>query len=114
MGGRGRDSKLGSRQFSLDEEQRRREIKEKLEESARKREEIEKKGGTGGFSTPHLYKKCACCGKYSLPAGSEYEECPICGWIDDPYQNQHPDSPNGRNSVSLNQARAEYVNNQLT
>lgn len=54
-------------------------------------------------------KKCACCGQLTLPAYSEYEVCPICGWIDDPYQNQHPSSAVGKNPISLLEVRERYM-----
>lgn len=64
-------------------------------------------GGNGGIEIPR--KKCHCCGEFTLPANSQYEECPNCGWIDDPFQNIHPESAVGRNSISLNQAKANYI-----
>jgi rubrerythrin len=48
---------------------------------------------------------CACCGEYTIPINSEYEICPVCGWIADPYQNAHPDSTEGKNSICLHEAR---------
>lgn len=62
----------------------------------------------GSIAIATKIKPCFCCGAFSLPAISEYEVCDICGWIDDPYQNKHPDSTNGRNPISLNDAREQY------
>lgn len=56
-----------------------------------------------------VLKKCVCCNQFTIAEGSEYQKCKICGWIDDPNQNTHPDSANGKNAVSLNQARMTYL-----
>jgi hypothetical protein len=62
-------------------------------------------GGAGGLGLPTRNKKCSCCGENSIPVRTEYTVCPVCGWIDDPYQNKHPDSLNGQNAISLKEAR---------
>lgn len=53
---------------------------------------------------------CPCCGYLTLPEGKpgSYEECPVCGWIDDPLQfadEKHA----GENDVTLAQARENFV-----
>lgn len=58
-------------------------------------------------------KLCACCGKPSLPAGSVFEICPICGWQDDDIQNDDPDFAGGANEMSLNQAKDAFRNKAL-
>lgn len=55
-----------------------------------------------------VLKKCACCNQFTIAEDSKYQKCKICGWVDDPYQNTHPDSAKGKNAVSLNQARMTY------
>lgn len=58
-----------------------------------------------GLQTYSDNRACACCGTYSIPYSSEYFICPICGWIDDVFQNSQPDSTLGSNAFSLNQTR---------
>jgi len=53
-------------------------------------------------------KPCACCGKLSLPFGSVFEICPVCGWQDDDIQNDDPQFDGGANDMSLEQAKAAY------
>ena len=53
-------------------------------------------------------KKCACCGSLTLTAGGEYEICPVCGWEDDPVQNDDPTFEGGANDMSLEQAQKAY------
>lgn len=53
-------------------------------------------------------KKCACCGKYTLPPGSAYEICPVCGWEDDEVQNDNPSLAGGANEMSLEEAKKAY------
>ena len=108
MGGRGRSSGLGPRQITIYDEVRRREIGDIILESDKRREYLAGDCKNSGSTSPELLKKCACCGEYTIPVKSEYETCPICGWIDDPYQNKNPDSLDGRNPITLNQARKEY------
>lgn len=62
-------------------------------------------GSGGGISA---MKQCACCENYSIPAYTEYTICPICGWVDDPLQNKNPNSRQGGNSFSLNEARLQW------
>jgi len=113
MGGRGRSSGVGARQISINEAIRLHEVSEIILESQKKREGLLGNGVSGGNAAPRLLKKCACCGEYTITAGSEYEICPICGWIDDSFQNQHPDSLDGKNPMSLLEARALYQNRNL-
>ena len=65
-------------------------------------------GGAGELDLPIRKKKCFCCGEYTIPIETEGEVCPICGWIDDPYQNRHLDSLDGKNTISLKEAREIY------
>lgn len=65
--------------------------------------------GVGGSVNSRIRKKkCFCCGEYTIYSRAENEACPVCGWIDDSYQNKHPDSLNGKNAISLKEAREIY------
>ena len=57
-----------------------------------------------------LRKRCVCCGENTLPAGSAYEICPVCGWQDDDIQNDDPSLEGGANKMSLNQAKDAFKN----
>jgi hypothetical protein len=54
---------------------------------------------------------CQCCGFLTLtdPATGSYEICPVCFWEDDPVQNEDAAFSGGANSVSLAQARENYI-----
>lgn len=62
----------------------------------------------GGVASATRMKQCYCCEEYTIPTGTENEICPICGWIDDKFQNTHPDSLNGKNPLTLGEARKQY------
>ena len=66
--------------------------------------------GSYGGSTEqkNKHKQCQCCIRYSLPTYSEYEICPVCGWIDDTNQNANPDLASGSNLLSLKEARRRW------
>ena len=115
MGGRGRSSGLDKhRQLTIDDTQRQYMIFDILKEGAQQRIAIGMSGGNGDSSSPRLLKKCACCKEYSITTGTEYETCPICDWIDDPFQNKNPDSLHGQNLLSLVEARKIYQQNKGT
>ena len=107
MGGRGIQARPGLHQTTLLEVERQSAIANIIEE---RKLQITQEGsaGVGGVQSPRLLKKCACCGEYTLMAGTNYEECSICGWIDDPLQNQNPNSNSGKNAISLTEARLLY------
>lgn len=107
MGGRGIHSGVNVRQTTIYDQIERQEIADIIQESERQRE-VTADGGGGGITSPSLFKKCACCGEYTIPVKTEYETCLICGWIDDPYQNRHPDSFDGKNPLSLTKAREKH------
>ena len=41
-----------------------------------------------------------------------YEICDVCEWEDDPVQNEDPNYEGGANTLSLNQARKEWEDQQ--
>ena len=105
MGGRGRKSGQKNRQTTLDNVIERNIIADTIEASFKRREAKLDTGIGGGSKSPLLLKKCACCGEYTIPVNTQYETCPVCGWIDDKKQNSHPDSVSGRNPMCLKEAR---------
>lgn len=108
MGGRGTDSGV-TNQMTLAKQIQIQRMAIIIEESENLRSQVEVIGtGDAGIASSNAYKKCACCEQYTLPAFSEYEECPICGWVDDKFQNENPDSLNGRNAITLNQAKINF------
>lgn len=54
---------------------------------------------------------CPCCGFLTMfgPTRDTYDICPVCRWEDDELQYDEPDRAGGANTVSLNQARANYA-----
>ena len=65
-------------------------------------------GSGAARSSQSAMKRCACCGSFSIPAFSWFETCPVCGWIDDPRQNQNPSLNEGANPFSLDEARSRW------
>lgn len=106
MGGRGSGSKLGNKQMSIEDYEFNCKIDKIIEAAETDRQKME--GIEIKKSTPPL-KKCACCGLYTIPVNRIHWECVECDWIDDEYQNTHPDSLNGPNSICLNEARENYL-----
>lgn len=104
MGGRGKNIGNAYYQIDIEEYLQKVNVNKIIEESEEKRNSMQKNGAYGKLSSP-LFKKCACCEKYTIPVNEEYAICEVCGWIDDAYQNMHPDSSKGRNPISLNIAR---------
>jgi Cysteine-rich CPCC len=56
---------------------------------------------------------CPCCGSRVLTTLGTYEICDVCGWEDDPLQSADPDYAGGANTLSLNQARREFLKRKL-
>ena len=84
-------------------------IEWETEREKRREERGEKtQNGNGGVGGQTMKKRCACCLQYTLPAYSEYEECPVCGWIDDPQQNRNITLAQGSNPTSLEEARQRW------
>lgn len=53
-------------------------------------------------------KTCQCCGFSTLPLGSVYEICALCGWQDDLVQNNDPSYAGGANELSLRDYRERW------
>ena len=51
---------------------------------------------------------CRCCGATTISEPGGYEICDVCGWEDDPVQNQDPNYAGGANDMSLRNARAHW------
>ena len=47
------------------------------------------------------------CGKYRFEV--EFEECPICSWMNDVTQEENPDAKGLANIMSLNECRKAYA-----
>lgn len=108
MGGRGVYARINANQLSF----KTLADKEKAQKIIEESEEIRKNLGDSHLrresKVQHAYRKCACCGEYVIPLGIDYQTCIICGWIDDDYQNRNPDATEGKNTISLNEARRIY------
>ena len=53
-------------------------------------------------------KPCRCCGSLVVKEYDSYEICPVCGWEDDEYQYDYPDSIGGANKTCLNEAKNAF------
>lgn len=49
---------------------------------------------------------CPVCGKYHFKY--PFEDCPICAWCNDIYQEEHPNTKHCANPMSFNQARERF------
>lgn len=107
MGGRGIDSGANIKQETIEQHKDRLEVEEIVRNSEIARnnsidKEIKDK------RIPLLYKKCCCCGEFIIPLDSKYIKCPVCGWIDDEFQNTHIYSEEGMNEVCLAESKRLY------
>lgn len=110
MGGRGAFAGGGNRQMDMSTYLRRQEIAQILRQHDHRTKIISENtsayGQSGGVTgSQRKWKQCQCCFHYSLPVFSDYEKCPICGWIDDPEQNADWNLTNKSNEMSLKEAR---------
>ncbi len=110
MGGRGSGSGIRSRQFSIYDEEKRIKIEEIISNSNILRDSQLSGSGISAKENFPKQKKCACCGNRTIPNGTKYEKCSICGWIDDPYQNRHINSLEGKNPMTLFEAQIRFNN----
>lgn len=53
--------------------------------------------------------KCPVCGQFDFDEYASLEICEICGWQDDMYQVNNPDTTVGANWVSFNEAKRNYA-----
>lgn len=107
MGGRGRSSRLGEKQMNMEDYEFNCKVEGIMEKAEALRSVL--KDTTNQKGTFPL-RKCCCCEKYMVPVNSFHWKCKECGWIDDEFQNVHPDSTEGPNPISLNEARKWYNN----
>ena len=111
MGGRGRSSGVNQRQISVDKLLLIQDIAHIKSEADAIRASIDSAIGSGSIAPATSMKQCFCCGEYSIPIDAENETCPNCGWVDDKFQNAHPDSMSGNNPVCLNEFKEAYRKN---
>ena len=102
MGGRGAHAYNDNNQVAWDDYLYAQEIQMVQKDYETCRTSLKSDGGGGRVA---LKKRCACCGQLSLPANTFYEQCAVCGWIDDPNQNKHQYSTVGENPICLAEAR---------
>ena len=60
------------------------------------------------MSTEKQKHLCPVCGKYEFKEIGSFDDCPVCGWEDDSYQEWYPDEDCCGNQMSLNEAREAY------
>ncbi len=51
---------------------------------------------------------CPVCHRHMFDFPNSFDECPVCGWMDDAVQEDYPDWANCANDMSLNQAREAW------
>lgn len=51
---------------------------------------------------------CPVCSKHSFRCVDSFEICPVCGWWNEAYCEDYPDDGGAENTVSLNEARANF------
>lgn len=51
---------------------------------------------------------CPCCDYFTLPAGGEYDICPICFWEDDGIGTATPDVRSAPNRMTLREGRHNF------
>ena len=52
--------------------------------------------------------QCPCCGESTIEERNDNEICPICGWEDDWWDSNNPDSLPSCNWLTLNEARKMF------
>ena len=112
MGGRGKGSVAKYLQINDEEVRFRFEVLDVIQKSEQRRQTMMGEPNIGpvdSIMVQNRLRKCACCGEYTIPVNTRYVVCPNCGWVDDENQNNNPDSIDGKNPISLIQARANYL-----
>ena len=55
-------------------------------------------------------EQCDCCDFFTIPAGEDYEICPICFWEQDAFGITEPDEPSGANhGLTLRKGRKNFI-----
>lgn len=110
MGGRGTESSLVN-QINLQDIIDRREIDKIMDQAEKIRQ-----GYTAGGNIieESMLRECVCCENRTIPINSANHRCPVCGWIDDEYQNNNPDSLDGPNNMSLRKAKQIWRKGKMT
>ena len=52
---------------------------------------------------------CPVCGMYSFNKPDDKEACHICGWKNDKYQFDNPESDEGINGISLKEYKKKFI-----
>ena len=52
---------------------------------------------------------CPLCGQHHFEENDDFEECPVCGWVNDGVQRADPDYRGGYNRISLNEAKKKFA-----
>lgn len=61
-------------------------------------------------SRPENKRKCKICGKEGfVDSCKPIFKCPICNWIEDEWQENNPNSKDGRNKKTFNKTQKEYI-----
>ncbi len=107
MGGRGMESGANIRQVTIEQHKDRIEVEEIIRKAEIARDKANAKEEKDD-RIPMLYKKCCCCGEFTIPIDSIHKKCPVCGWIDDEFQNIHVQSKEGINELCLIEAKKLY------
>jgi cold shock CspA family protein len=69
-------------------------------------------GSTGASQATAPGFACPVCGAPVAGEPSAYEICVVCGWEDDPVQSDDPAFRGGANTMSLDEARADWRRRQ--
>ncbi|EOY5091934.1 CPCC family cysteine-rich protein [Citrobacter amalonaticus] len=56
---------------------------------------------------------CPCCGLMMSVEASGHAICPECAWMEDPEQSADHDLSEGKNAMSLNEAKAAFRKSQV-
>ena len=113
MGGRGKSSGANVPQRTLDRInfiQEIEQIKQRAEELRSRKGSVSIGGGISGGASTSKGIQCACCEEFFVPQQIGDAICPVCGWIYDSHQQANPDSREGRNLISLNEAKNRHQN----
>ena len=52
---------------------------------------------------------CPLCGQHHFEENDDFEECPVCCWVNDGVQRADPDYRGGYNRISLNEAKKKFA-----